>query len=477
MKQKKTVWMNNGSAFDDDKCSGDDAENDVERREEREGLQHHRFPSSQFETQALPTQRTRRKVEETAQGQRRNTAAAAGSLLDDAASYKCKEPNCGKRYRQVISLQRHTKKHHHLDTGIDEGSNNDPASPGIEPEGAFTCYATDIGKWKRRRLANTHVPLKLPYSLQLLVWDESRVRNTHATYCYCGKTKGGQSPAEVSSQNEPNDKQVTKEIADDPQFPMLVCNKCRQHFHFECVKCTDEPLLFGDDSYTFRCALCNLSSRSCRASTSTTITTEAALTETFERGSTATLSWAQITRLAILNLLVKHAQEQPDFREDFFSFEAICAFVETYWDRICPGKVRVGKWRSRVEMSLVSNQGKFFSFDITAKKWALLQAGLPSCRSGMPQSVLELFPSFDLCPVVAKEGMGENLGNFGLAVAAAAVAKNKNPFDIAPEDASATNRPAKKPRATPLLDALSSLATIEIDSAGQQGEGEPTDEN
>jgi hypothetical protein len=60
--------------------------------------------------------------------------------------------------------------------------------------------------------------------------------------------------------------------------------------------------------------------------------------EIFER--TASPSWANITRLAMVNLIVKH----NGLKNSFF-FEVICTFVETYWDRMCPGKLRRGKWR------------------------------------------------------------------------------------------------------------------------------------
>jgi hypothetical protein len=173
-------------------------------------------------------------------------------------------------------------------------------------EDSITCFATDIAKVKRRRLV--HIPQCFPYSPSELTWfelgyifvllytythddhcfstcrfefefssliadivvfranssiflssfeirDASHKANKQSTYCYCGQNK------RRSANNERGSKGSSQQqVVDEPVCPMLVCNRCHQHFHFECVKCIDEPLLVGDDSYNFRCGICNLRS-------------------------------------------------------------------------------------------------------------------------------------------------------------------------------------------------------------------------
>jgi hypothetical protein len=85
--------------------------------------------------------------------------------------------------------------------------------------------------------------------------DASHKANKQSTYCYCGKNKQRNDTIEGRSKGN-----VQPTVVDESVCPMLVCNRCHQHFHFECVKCIDEPLLFGDDSYNFRCGVCTLRS-------------------------------------------------------------------------------------------------------------------------------------------------------------------------------------------------------------------------
>jgi hypothetical protein len=192
------------------------------------------------------------------------------------------------------------------------------ASNGAE-EDIITCFATDIAKVKRRRFV--HIPKCFPYSPSDLTWfalldtysscskhtytrddirlalhththmtiiaspcadfhsnsvlylltslfsaansstflnsfvirDASHKANKQSIYCYCGHNK------QRSATNERESKgNLQQKVVDESVCPMLVCNRCHQHFHFECVKCIDEPLLVGDDSYNFRCGICNL---------------------------------------------------------------------------------------------------------------------------------------------------------------------------------------------------------------------------
>ncbi|KAI8641393.1 hypothetical protein BD408DRAFT_418205 [Parasitella parasitica] len=126
---------------------------------------------------------------------------------------------------------------------------------------------------------------------------------------------------------------------------MLQCDKCKQWFHRNCVKCLAKPLLFGDTFGIFHCSVCNQS------------------VETFKRKPS---SWVTIVHLVlyhlIQNTLLDNAKKPKRDRRDHLYFrwkEDVCAFIDDYWDYLCPDKQQTSAWHNTVA-SVLSTHGSIF---------------------------------------------------------------------------------------------------------------------
>lgn len=129
--------------------------------------------------------------------------------------------------------------------------------------------------------------------------------------------------------------------------PMLQCDECKQWFHRNCIKCLPKPLLFGDTFGVFRCSVCNQAP------------------ETFERKPS---SWITIVHLVIYNLIknaqLDNAKKPKKDRRDHYYFrwkEDVCAFIDDYWDYLCPEKQRTSAWHNTIASVLSTHSNIFLS--------------------------------------------------------------------------------------------------------------------
>ncbi|KAL9555086.1 hypothetical protein MBANPS3_002509 [Mucor bainieri] len=128
---------------------------------------------------------------------------------------------------------------------------------------------------------------------------------------------------------------------------MLQCDQCRQWFHRNCIKCLPKPLLFGDTFGVFHCSVCNQAP------------------ETFERRPS---SWVTIVHLVIYNLIrnaqLDNARKPKKDRREHFYFrwkEDVCAFIDDYWDYLCPEKQRTPAWHNTIASVLSTHSSVFLS--------------------------------------------------------------------------------------------------------------------
>ncbi|KAL0135069.1 hypothetical protein V8B55DRAFT_1557007 [Mucor lusitanicus] len=163
---------------------------------------------------------------------------------------------------------------------------------------------------------------KFPYHLLGLTWNKEHTSNMENVYCYCGKGM--------------KDNQ-----------PMLQCDECKQWFHRNCIKCLPKPLLFGDTFGVFRCSVCNQAP------------------ETFERKPS---SWITIVHLVIYNLIknaqLDNAKKPKKDKRDHYYFrwkEDVCAFIDDYWDYLCPEKQRTSAWHNTIASVLSTHSNIFLS--------------------------------------------------------------------------------------------------------------------
>ncbi|CEP16318.1 hypothetical protein [Parasitella parasitica] len=112
------------------------------------------------------------------------------------------------------------------------------------------------------------------------------------------------------------------------------------------LQCT-KPLLFGDTLGIFHCSVCNQSA------------------ETFERKPS---SWATIVHLVLYNLIrnaqLDNAKKAKKDRRDHFFFrwkEDVCAFIDDYWDYLCPEKQRTTAWHNTIASVLSTHSNIFLS--------------------------------------------------------------------------------------------------------------------
>ncbi|KAF9921229.1 Cysteine-rich protein 2-binding protein [Linnemannia zychae] len=168
-----------------------------------------------------------------------------------------------------------------------------------------------------------------PYEPSTLHWASDHKSNDEGIYCYCGKDK-------------------------EPDEPMLLCQKCGQLFHSECVSCLTKPLLKGDEFFKFECSVCTQGP------------------EFFER---AALSWVILVHLVLYNLMDAHPEQQ------YFRWkEEICKFIFDYWSYLLPDKEQSPTWNNTVA-SVLSVQNHIFLSGVETKGasgwWTLIEKAPP----------------------------------------------------------------------------------------------------
>eukprot|EP00742_Colponemidia_sp_Colp-10_P011019 GILJ01012183.1.p1 GENE.GILJ01012183.1~~GILJ01012183.1.p1 ORF type:complete len:1547 (+),score=174.95 GILJ01012183.1:137-4777(+) len=155
----------------------------------------------------------------------------------------------------------------------------------------------------------------LPYLLAELRWDKNHLSNEQGVYCYCGKPKSAL------------------------HAPMYRCCKCKQLFHPSCIDLPTDlpPLMFGDRSYEFECAVCN-----------------AGNVERFER---LVSHWKDIVRVALLNLTLERFPDRY-----FHVLTTLCDFISSCWSRLCYARPFNNSWQNTV-VAVVNLYPDIFSTD------------------------------------------------------------------------------------------------------------------